>query len=317
MPQREQPEARVRSLRQLRRGRTQIVRQLRSRAGLVEASQGSHVLLELRGPTPHRAGQLRQDALLLLQSARLRNGQQVPQLEELLGLDEQGLPAAARVVNDARQVRLVLGAHGQDVAVAAHGVIRVAQHADDLFVGEHLFEANLDGAVQGAGALAQLREQCASRVEELPRRIEGPLQLGGERLELAQRAGHLRVERSDLLHRQAEPPGRSRGAHQAGHGEKLLRLERPFASCPAQSRPQVERVGERHLAVQAAQRPRLLDQRQPAARLAGIATGLKGSAALAAHRRSCAAGQLGGERRPSQLRQGLVVDHTQLHGRGD
>src|SRR6266849_4636462 len=314
MPERQQSEALLRSFPKLRRGRAQLVRQLRSRAGLVEAGQRGHVLLQLRGAPAHRAGQLRQDALLLLQRARLGDGELVPQLEQLLGLDEQGLPAAARVVHDARQVRFVLGAHGQDVAVAAHRVVRVAEHAYYPFVREHLLEAGLDGPVQSAGALAQLREQRAGGVEQLSRRIEGPLQLDGERLEVAQRPGQLRVQRDDLLHRQAEPAGRSGGPHQSRYCEQLLRLEGPLAACPAQRRPQIERVGERHLAVQAAQRPRLFHQREPAAGLLRLVAGLQHRAPLPAHRRPCAPGQLRGERGPSQLRQRLLTDHTELHG---
>src|SRR6266851_4255882 len=204
MPQREQPEALARPLQELRRGRAQVVRQLGSGAGLVEARQGGHVLLQLRRAPAHCSGQLGEDALLLLQRAGLGDGELVPQLEQLLGLDEQRLPAAARVVHDARQVGLVLGAHRQDVAVAAHRVVRVAQHPHDFLVGEHLLELRLDCPVQAAGALAQLREHCAGGVEQLPRRIEGPLQLGRERLQVAERLGPLRVQRRDLLHREAE-----------------------------------------------------------------------------------------------------------------
>src|SRR3954468_24876434 len=85
-------------------------------------------------PRPHRAGQLVEDALLLLQRARLGDGELVAQLDELLRLDEKRLSGVAGVVHGAGQVRLVLGAHRQHVAVAAHRVVDVAQHGDDLLV---------------------------------------------------------------------------------------------------------------------------------------------------------------------------------------
>ena len=165
-------------------------------------------------------------------------------------------------MDDARQVRLVLGAQRHHVPVAAHRVVRVAQHARHVLVGEHLLEPDLDAAVQTAGTLAQLGEERAGGVEQLARRIECALQLGGERSEVGEHLAELRVQRRRRPHLQAEPPCRGCRAHQARDCQQLVRLEGPFPGCPAQRRPQVERVGERHLAIQAAQRARFFDQRE-------------------------------------------------------
>ena len=112
MAQRDHPEARARPLQELRRGGAQIVGQLGAGACLVEPCQRGHVVLQLRRPPADRSRQLRQDALLLLQRTGLGDGELIAQLEQLLRLDEQRLPAAARVVDDAGEVRLVLGPDG-------------------------------------------------------------------------------------------------------------------------------------------------------------------------------------------------------------
>ena len=71
----------------------------------------------------------------------------------------------------------MLRAHREDVAVAAHRVVGVAQHGDDLLVLEHLLQALLEGAMKPPGSLAQLAEQRAGRIEQFAARIERALQL--------------------------------------------------------------------------------------------------------------------------------------------
>ena len=219
-------------------------------------------------------------------------------------------------MDDAGQVRLVLGAHREDVAVAADRVVRVAQHADDLAVLQHLLEPLLDAAVQPAGALAKLREESAGTVEQLARRIESALELGSERIELAERLADLRVQRSFVLSRQAEAPRGCGGAHQPRHREKLLGLQRPFASGPAQGRAQIERIGQRHLALQPPERSRFFDQREPRARLFRRVARHEGRASIASHRSPGSPCQLRPQSRPAQFRQRLLVHHPEHHGRG-
>ena len=77
---------------QLGRVRVQIVSEPSARRRLVEDSENLDVVLEHRRASPHRAGELVQDALLLLERARLGDGELVAQLDELLRLDEQRLP---------------------------------------------------------------------------------------------------------------------------------------------------------------------------------------------------------------------------------
>ena len=237
MAHREDPEALLRGIEQLGRRGAQIVGEPGRSAGLVQHRERGHVLIELWRAPAHRARQLGEDALLLFQRARFGDGELVPQLDELLGLDEQRLPAAGRVVDDAGQVRLVLGAQGHHVAIAAHRVVRVAEHARHVGIGEHLFEPGLDAAVQAARAIAQLGEQRARGVEQLAGRIEGAFQLGGERLEVREGLPALRVERRRLPHLLAEPAHGRRRAHQPRDRQQLLGLQRPFASGPAQRRP--------------------------------------------------------------------------------
>src|SRR5206468_6508068 len=119
--------------------------------------------------------------------------------------------------------------HRQHVSVAAHRVVDVAQHAGDVLVGEQLLEARFDRAVQAARPLPQLRQERACAIEELPRRIERALQLLGERLELAERLGELRVQRNAVAERQAEAARRGGRADEPGDGEQLLWLERSLA----------------------------------------------------------------------------------------
>src|SRR5256885_7397958 len=56
--------------------------------------------------------------------------------------------------------------HREDVAVAAHRGVGVAQHGDDLLVLEHLLQALLEGAVKPPGSLAQLAQKRAGRIED-------------------------------------------------------------------------------------------------------------------------------------------------------
>ena len=125
-----------------------------------------------------------QDALLLLEGARLGDGELVSKLDELLRLDEQRLSRVRGVVHGSGHVRAMLRAHGKDVAVAPHREVGVAQHGDDLLVLEHLLQALLEGAVKPPGSLAQLAKKRAGRIEQLAARIERPLQLLRQRNQL-------------------------------------------------------------------------------------------------------------------------------------
>ena len=87
---------------QFRRAGFEIVGQSPARGRFVKNSKHFHVVLQRGRPPAHRAGQLVQDALLLLQRARLGDGQLIAQLHQHLRLDEQRLPAIARVVHDPR-----------------------------------------------------------------------------------------------------------------------------------------------------------------------------------------------------------------------
>src|SRR5207237_1345690 len=246
--------------------------------------EGLDVASEGVGAAAHCTRQLAEDTLLLLERGGVGDGELVPQLDQFLWFDEEGLPASACVVDDAREVGLVLRPERDYVAVAPHGVVGVAEHSHDLLVLQHLFQPRLDAAMQSARSLAQLGEEGARRIEQLARRIEGALQLLGERLEVAQRVGELRMERQAIAERQAEASRGDRSADQARDAKKLLRLQGPFPSGPAQGRPHVEGVGERYLAIQTAELPRFLYQGEPAGGLLLGAAGNEGAALLLAHR---------------------------------
>src|SRR6267378_4207966 len=156
-------------------------------------------------PPPDGAGQLMEDALLLLQRAGLGDGELVAQLHQLLRLDEQRLPGVGGVVHDPRQMRPVLGAHRQHVAVPPHRVVGVPEHGNDLLVLEQLLDPLLDGAVEAAGALAQLAEKGARGVEQLSGGVERALQLLRERDQLGQLLRLPEVERSAVRLRETEP----------------------------------------------------------------------------------------------------------------
>ena len=214
------------------RVRAQVVGETRRGPSLVEDGQRRHVPLQRRSARPHRLRQLAEDALFLLQRRRLGDGELVAELEQLLRLDEQRLPAAARVVHDPGQVRLVLGAHRQHVPVAAHRVVGLAQHRGHVLVEEHRLQARLDGSVQAAGALAQLGEQRARGVEQLARGIEGALQLDRKRLKLRQGLRQREVQRRPVSLSIDEPSRPRGGADEPRDLQDLLGLERSLAGGP-------------------------------------------------------------------------------------
>ncbi len=297
----------------LRRAGVEVVGEPPRRRRFVEDGDHLDVVLELRRPPPDRARQLAEDSLFLLQRARLRDGELVAQLQQLLRLDEQRLPGVAGVVHDAGQVRLVLGADRQHVAIAAHRVVGVAQHLDDLLVFEQLLEPLLDGAVQSARPIAQLGQERARGVEQLPGRIEGALQLLCERRQLRQLPGQLVVERGAIRLREAEPARRIRGADEPGNLQQLLRLQRPLARGAPQRRPHVHRIGERQLTFVAPQQPRFLDAQEPGSRHLRIVAREKVAAALAPHRCARPRGEFGTKLWPAEFFQRLVIDYTEQH----
>ena len=301
---------------QLRRACVQMVGKPPARGGFVENGQHFDVPGERICPPAHRSGQLFEDALLLLQRSGLGDGELVAQLHQDLRLHEQRLPRVGSVVHGPRQMRLVLGAHRQHVAVAAHRVVGVAQHRDHLLVLEHLLDPRLDRAVQPAGALAQLAEQGAGAVEQPARGIEGALQLLRQRTQLGKLLRQLEVERSAVGLRKAEPSRRLGSADQPRDLQELLRLERPFALGAAQRGADIDRVGQRQLALVAREQPRFLDPRKPHPCLAGIVARQQRERALAPHRRARARRQLRAQLSPPQLAQRLFVDHTKHRGRG-
>src|SRR5439155_24099182 len=96
-------------------------------------------------------------------------------------------------------------------AIPSHRVVGVPEHGDDLLVLEQLLDALLDGAVEAAGALAQLAEKRACGVEQLSGGVERALQLLRERDQLGQLLGVPEVERSTVGLREAEPARRGTG----------------------------------------------------------------------------------------------------------
>ena len=143
---------------QLRRASFQVVGEPSARGCLVEDRDGFDVVLQRGSAASDGSGELVQDPLLLLQRARLGDGELVPELDELLRLDEQRLSRIRRVVDDPGQVRSMFRSHREHVAVAAHRVVQVAQHRHHVLVLQHLLDALLDRAVEPAGPLPQLRE---------------------------------------------------------------------------------------------------------------------------------------------------------------
>ena len=255
-----------------------------------------------------------QDALLLLERTRLGDGELVAQLDERLGLDEQRLPGVRGVVHDPGQVRAVLRAHGEDVAVAAHRVVGVAQHGDDLLVLEHLLQALLDGAMKPPGALAQLAEQRAGRIQQLAARVEGALQLLRQREQLGELLCPLEMKGRAVGLREAEPPRRIARADEARDLHQLGPLQRPFPRGAAERGPHVGRVGERQLALMPAEQARLLDQPQLPPRDVRVLVRHPRSGTLPPHRRAGAGFELAADPAPAELAQRLFVDHPEHAG---
>ena len=208
----------------------------------------------------------------------------------------------------------MLRAHREDVAVAAHRVVGVAQHGDDLLVLEHLLQALLEGAVKPPGSLAQLAEKRAGRIEQLAALIERALQLLRQRNQLGQLLCPLEMERRAVRLRETEPPRRIARADEARDLHQLGGLQGPLARGAAERWPDVGRVGERQLALMPPEQARLLDELQLPARRVRIVVGHPRSRTLPAHRRAGAGLELAADPAPAELAQRFFVHHPEHAG---
>jgi hypothetical protein len=147
------------------RGSRHRVEDFRDREGCVEA------VGFLRDP----AGKLDQDAALFVLNFRLGELRAVVELDDLLRLDEQRLPALRRAVHDAAHEAFAVGAHRQHVAIFALRVVGVLQVLAEAIVDQQrrhaFFELRLDRG-----------ERAPQRAERVARVIDEP-PVGVERLE--------------------------------------------------------------------------------------------------------------------------------------
>jgi hypothetical protein len=109
-----------------------LARELRLGRPQVEPGERGEGLAQRPGIGADERRQLVEDALDLLPFGELRLAPRVAELDDDEGLDEQGLPAARRVMDDALHPALRIGPHRHDVAAVPEGDDRFLEGAREL-----------------------------------------------------------------------------------------------------------------------------------------------------------------------------------------
>ena len=210
----------------------------RLRGPQVEAGEGVERLAQGRPVRGHERGQLVEDAVHLRGLGDLRLPPGVAQLDHDERLDEQGLAAARRVVDDALDPRAGLGLDRHDVPAVAERDDRLLERAAQLRADERV-QAPPQPVVGDPHGRAQPAQARRGGVEQLPDRIEAAGQRaaqGGQRMQFAGRA------------RAGAFDGRRRGRREAGRRveglrelEELGRFEAAATDRALDRRPDVAR----------------------------------------------------------------------------
>ena len=118
------------------------------------------------------AGELDEDPALLGEHLGFGELQPVVELDDLFGLDEHGLAALRRAVDDALDEPLTVGAHGQHVAILALRVVLVLEIGGEPLVDEQRRHPLLERILDRRGGLAERSEIIARVIDEAAVRIE-------------------------------------------------------------------------------------------------------------------------------------------------
>ena len=151
----------------------------------VELGEGLQAAEERVGDLADLGAEPAEDAadLLRLLGAEVRELRRV--LGDRLGLDEDRLVAGAGAVDRALDLAPVLLGDRQDVVVADHREVGVAEDALDLVRAEHPAERLLDPLLDLADLAADRRELAAGGVEDLAAAVEARLDRVDDARELA------------------------------------------------------------------------------------------------------------------------------------
>ncbi len=125
---------------------------------------------------PQQVGQLAQHTLHLPLLRGLEVAQLVAELDDLGRLDEHRRPARRRVVHDAADPAPRRGAHGDHVAVVAHGHGRIGDGVLRVEVVEQGLEPRDEALTRIAHRLPGLRQVARGAVEHLAVRADGRLE---------------------------------------------------------------------------------------------------------------------------------------------
>ena len=170
-----------------------------------------------------------------LRDLRLAPG--VAQLDRHERLDEQGLAAARRVVDDSLDPAARLGPHGQDVAPVAQGDDRLLERPAGRLGLDQRIEPAPQAVVGHPDRRAQAAEARRGRIEQLADRIEAPRERAPEGRQRVQLARELVEQRPALLGEgRRQPACRVERLRQA---QELLRVEAPAPGGPLDPRPDV------------------------------------------------------------------------------
>ena len=195
-----------------------------ARAGTpeVEVGERRQVLAQGGHGRPDERRQLVEDALLLGLDRQLRLAPRVAQLDHRDRFDEERLPAARLVVDDALDLALGLGPHGDDVAAVAQGDDRLLEGARQLRAVDEVLEAGPEALVRDAHVAAQAPERRRRRVEQLAGRVDAHLQATADVGQRLQAPAQLPQERPSLLGQDvAQPRDRVEGDHDVHQLERL------------------------------------------------------------------------------------------------
>ena len=184
----------LRARRRLRAGRAHLAGELGLGRPQVEAGQRAKRLAERPGIRADQRRQLIEDPFDLLPLGQLRFAPGVAELDHDERLDEKGLAAPGRVMDDALDPVLGIGADRHDVASVPERDDRLLERAGELGADEGVepalqpIECDPDGGAKPAQPRRRGVEELASRVERASQgrrdgrqRVEAPAQLALER----------------------------------------------------------------------------------------------------------------------------------------
>ena len=143
-----------------------LIRVLRLRVGGVYLAQPLDVAAQLPRHPADAVRKMGKNALDLLLFRRRKLAQLVIHVQYLLRLDEEGRAARRAVVHEAADPPLMLGAHGQNVAVVTHGDDRVLQIFCAL-AAQVLAQLCADALVKGSDGAAYVEQRVARIVAHL------------------------------------------------------------------------------------------------------------------------------------------------------